>query len=338
MKAGDASSKRACILAATVAALVVVAWSLTYLAGGTRTPLPHAFYIPIVLSAIMLGLRPGVGTAIVAGIACGPLMPLDVAEGIPQPVSGWLIRLGFFVTIAGVVGLGRSRLIELSQARQRFLSVVSHELRTPLAAVVGFASILTNRADELTEAEAKEFASFILEEATELANVVDHYVLESRLRDSGLFIDPHPTDLRKVIDVVLDGLPIHVREQRVQVTGDDVVCLADPLRLRQMLRSILNHALAYTRDTIDIAILADKSYAHVKIDDGQSAPTRATLNPLTALSNMRQAATATVAAPLGIGLAVSRELARQMGGDLRYEVNAGTSYHLRLPLDSTPST
>ncbi|HUF95830.1 MAG TPA: hypothetical protein VMO52_07075 [Acidimicrobiia bacterium] len=61
----------------------------------------------------MHGLRAGVGTAIVAGIACGPLMPLNVTEGISQPMSGWLIRLGFFVAIAVVIGVGSGRLIEL---------------------------------------------------------------------------------------------------------------------------------------------------------------------------------------------------------------------------------
>lgn len=66
------------------------------------------------------------------------------------------------------------------------------------------------------------------------------------MSDEALFIDTHPTDLRKIIDIVLSGLPPHVVDDRVRVTGSDVVCLADPLRLRQVLRSMVNNALAYT--------------------------------------------------------------------------------------------
>jgi signal transduction histidine kinase len=170
-----------------VSGLLALSGMLTYLSGGTRTPLPHVFYIPIVVAAGAFGLRGGLATAVVAGVISGPVMPLDVDAGLSQPTSGWVIRLGFFVLVAVVVGVGRNRLLELSQARQSFLNVVSHELRTPLASVVGFASLLTDRAAELSREEAEEFAALILKEATELSNVVDHYVLEGRLSDSALF-------------------------------------------------------------------------------------------------------------------------------------------------------
>lgn len=315
-----------------VSGLLALSGMLTYLSGGTRTPVPHVFYIPIVLAAGAFGLRGGLVTAVVAGVISGPVMPLDVDSGLQQPTSGWLIRLGFFVLVAVVVGVGRNRLLELSQARQSFLSVVSHELRTPLASVVGFASLLTDRADELSRDEAQEFAGLILKEATELSNVVDHYVLESRLSDSALFIDSQPTDLRRLIDIVLDGLPPHVRDQRVGVAGEHVMCVADPLRLRQVLRSMLNNALAYTQSRVEVAVTAREPYATVRIYDEATTGERSSLNPLTALTHMTNRAAATVSPPLGVGLAVSRDLVRRMGGDLYYEVNGTVSYELRLPL------
>ena len=314
-----------------VSGLLALSGMLTYLSGGTRTPVPHVFYIPIVLAAGAFGLRGGLATAVVAGLVCGPVMPLDVDAGLPQPPSGWLIRLGFFVVVASVVGVGRNRLLELSQARQSFLNVVSHELRTPLASIVGFASLLTDQPDGLSRDESQEFAALILKEATELSNVVDHYVLEGRLSDSALFIDSQPTDLRRIIDIVLDGLPAHVRDQRVGVAGERVMCVADPLRLRQVLRSMLNNALAYTPSRIEVAVTAQEPYATVRIYDEQVTE-KANLNPLTALTHMTNRAAATVSPPLGVGLAVSRDLVRRMGGDLLYEVNGTISYELRLPL------
>ncbi len=328
---GRESAARRWVWAGGILGLTVLAAALTYLAGGTKTPIPHAFYLPVVVAAGAFGVRGGLGGAILAGIACGPLMPLDVAAGQPQPTSGWLIRLGFFLSVGLVVGLGRNRLIELSRARQDFLSVVSHELRTPLAAVVGFASLLNDRADRVADPESREFAELILKEASELSNVVDHYVVEGRLKDEALFIDSRATDLRRIVEIVLEGIPVDVR-QRVDVDGSDVICRADPLRLRQIMRSMVNNALAYTPNGLRIAITADKSYGEVAITDGDGPGAKLGLTRLNPLSGIASRPTPTLATPLGIGLAVSRDLARRMGGNLYYEVSESTEFKLRLPL------
>lgn len=314
-----------------VVALLALATTLTYLAGGTKSPLPHAFYIPVVTAAVVLGVRAGMTTALIAGVLCGPLMPLDVVTGQTQPTSGWLIRLAFFLAIAAVVGVGRNRLLELSTARQRFLSGVSHELRTPLSSVLGFAAVLAERSDTLTDAERQAFAQLILSESRELSNVVDHYVLAGRLDDSALVIDSSPTDLRRLVDIVLEGLPGQIRNARVDVTGREAVCLADPVRLRQMLRAIINNALAYTTGPISVVVTTENRYAKLKVTDerGQAKIGLQVLRPA------NQPAPASPP-PLGIGLAVSRELARLMGGDLHYQVNGSTVFELALPLHPTP--
>ena len=321
------------VLVSVVIGLLVLSAMLTYVAGGTKTPIPHAFYIPIVVAAGGFGLRAGTATAVVAGVLCGPWMPLDVEDGLSQTTSGWIIRLGFFLTIASFVGFGRNRLLKLSRARQNFLSVVSHELRTPLASVMGFAALLANRDLDLTVEEHAEFADLILKEANEMTNLVDHYVVEGRLSDSALFIDAHPTDLRKIIDIVIGGLPVHVRDRRLEVAGAEVTCIADPLRLRQILRSMLNNALAYSPNRILVDITTDRTSARVTVSDGDNPATSTQrLSPWTQVVRKE---TEPVFPPLGIGLSVSRDLAKRMGGELTYQVNGTTRFELRLPLDNT---
>jgi signal transduction histidine kinase len=321
------------VLVSIVVGLLALSAMLTYVAGGTKTPLPHAFYIPIVVAAGGFGLRAGAATAAVAGVLCGPWMPLNVEDGLSQTTSRWIIRLGFFLTIAVVVGFGRNRLLKLSRARQNFLSVVSHELRTPLASVMGFAALLANRDLTLTVEEHAEFADLILKEANELTNVVDHYVVEGRLSDSALFIDAHPTDLRKIVDIVIGGLPDQIRERRVEVAGSEITCMADPLRLRQILRSMFNNALSYSPNRILVDVTTDRTSARVTVSDRDN-PASATqrLSPWTHVVHKDKAP---VFPPLGIGLAVSRDLAKRMGGELSYEVNGTTRFELRLPLDNT---
>jgi EAL domain-containing protein (putative c-di-GMP-specific phosphodiesterase class I) len=90
--------------AAVAAALLAASWGATYLAGGTRTALPHLFYLPIVLAAVALGPRGGLCAGVLATALCGPLLPLDVGLGEPQQVANWLVRGAFFVTVGVAVG------------------------------------------------------------------------------------------------------------------------------------------------------------------------------------------------------------------------------------------
>lgn len=117
-----------------LAALLLVAiWWLVWNTGGTRGPYLHAAYLPILLTAVALGLLPAVGAAVVGTILLGPLMPLDVEEGLPQATSAWLFRGVFFVAIGGFVGyacgLLQARAERNDQLRQDLASTYSRNLR-----------------------------------------------------------------------------------------------------------------------------------------------------------------------------------------------------------------
>lgn len=91
----------------TLTALLTGAWAATYVSGGTHQPYAHLFYIPIVAAVLPFGTRGALATALVAGLLCGPLMPLDTATGTEQATTGWLFRMGMFLAVGGVVGLSR---------------------------------------------------------------------------------------------------------------------------------------------------------------------------------------------------------------------------------------
>ncbi|MEX2422474.1 MAG: HAMP domain-containing sensor histidine kinase [Acidimicrobiia bacterium] len=304
-------------LVIVLAALVVV------LAGGTQTVWPHLFYVPVVLAALAFGLKGGLAVGILAGLVSGPFMPLAVDTGTDQPLVGWLTRLCFFAAIGMLAGTGRDRIGSLAEARQKFLSAISHELRTPLTAVLGFSEVVMSRHPELTPAEYQEFSALIHQEATELSNVIDHYVLEGRLDSANrLTVDVSRVDLHQVLDMVLSGIPPKIRESRVEVHGAPVHVDADPLRLRQVLRSLINHALAYGGECVLVEVERDARTVTVTVRDAEVG---------TIAAPYGRDATGIPAPPLGVGLAVARQLAVLMGGKLTYEMAGTTFLQLRLP-------
>lgn len=94
---------RRSLVLVVVAGLLAAAWMLVYAAGGTRTALPHLFYVPVVVAAVGFGPRGGLVSALIAGVVCGPLMPVDVVTGQAQSLSNWLARTGFFVAIGMLI-------------------------------------------------------------------------------------------------------------------------------------------------------------------------------------------------------------------------------------------
>ncbi len=92
------------LAALAIAAALAAVTAATHAAGGTRTVLPHLFYVPIMLAAIRFGFRGGLAAGVAATLLCGPAMPLDVAAGEPQLLVGWLSRGVFFLTIGSLAG------------------------------------------------------------------------------------------------------------------------------------------------------------------------------------------------------------------------------------------
>lgn len=82
---------------------VALVWTCTYGAGGSKTVLPHAFYVPVVIAAIRFRARGALVTSVAAGLAAGPFMPLDVAARTAQPTLNWAGRLVFFVLVGQLV-------------------------------------------------------------------------------------------------------------------------------------------------------------------------------------------------------------------------------------------
>lgn len=89
---------------AAIAGALVIGTIATYLSGGTHTSVVQAQYAAIVLAAFWFGVRGGVVVGLIAGLAAGPFMPLDVDAGARQETLNWLLRLGIFVFVGGITG------------------------------------------------------------------------------------------------------------------------------------------------------------------------------------------------------------------------------------------
>jgi signal transduction histidine kinase len=225
-----------------------------------------------------------------------------------------------------------------NESKDRLLSSVSHELRTPLTAIVGLSEEIVASRSSLGEDELYELNGIIAVQSRELAELVEDLLVASKAEFGNLSIRPAPINLKDEVDSVVRGIgESHAPGKSIGVADSDVVAWADPLRCRQIIRNLITNAIRYGGDRIAVVVRAEGGMAQVLVaDDGQGV--RPAESELIFERYYRSEESPTQPGSVGIGLAVSRQLAELMGGTLRYVGASDESrFELNLPLSTLES-
>lgn len=228
----------------------------------------------------------------------------------------------------------REGLEELAEAKDRFIATVSHELRTPLAAVVGFAAELAGRLDDHTREEVLEMVDMISSQSAEVAQLVDDLLTAERAASGNLTIKPASFDLLDESRSVADSLGVQLE---VTVEGESTPAWADALRTRQIVRNLLTNAHRYGGDKVRLAVQLREAVAVLVVSDNGGG-VRGTDADHIFDPYYRSKPEDPKPDSVGLGLAVARQLARMMEGDLVYRRRDGwTCFELTLPTASKPA-
>ncbi|MGH8927619.1 MAG: GAF domain-containing protein [Acidimicrobiia bacterium] len=221
------------------------------------------------------------------------------------------------------------RLEELMASKDEFIASISHELRTPLTAVVGLAEALADPANRLPGKEAGEFIQIIAEQSAEMSAIVQDLLVVARSDIGRVTIRPIELDLRVEVEASIRGLRPD-RRSLLAVTGQ-ARAVADPVRVRQIVRNLLANAGRYGGPHIRVQLEERSERSVVMLmDDGPgiaASDWERIFQPYER-AHERDGQPAAV----GLGLTVSRQLARLMGGSLYYDHKDGWStFTLELP-------
>lgn len=230
------------------------------------------------------------------------------------------------------------RLERLVADKDRFVASVSHELRTPLAAVYGTAEELVTNWEQFEPDELRELVGMVAGQGAELTAIVEDLLVAANLESGKVAINPEIVSLNGLAREAWSdcqrsnpGLDGH------SISGPETSAYADPVRVRQIVRNLVTNAVRYGGDRVSIRVAAEthsfveqvRPYIEV-IDDGEGIPLEqreSVFDPYFQADEKER-----VLGSLGLGLAISRELARRMDGDLTYRFQNGQSvFRLELP-------
>lgn len=223
------------------------------------------------------------------------------------------------------------------QARKDFVANVSHELRTPLAAIRGYAETLLDGALE-DAANNRRFVEVIQSHAIRLNNIASDLLVLSELDSKTPVTPPAPISIGEVIDSAVRTVQsaAALRTVSIQCSGsEDVVVLANRLRLEQVLVNLLDNAVKFNRAQGAVSVEWHQSEKRVQVtiaDTGIGIPSEDLKRIFERFYRVDKARSRQVGGT-GLGLSIVKESIERMGGSVTVEsqLGHGTTFHLHLP-------
>jgi len=137
---------------------------------------------------------------------------------------------------------------EANRLKAELLSILAHEMRTPLTSIKGYSTALLMEEADFSPESQSEFLQIIDEECDTLQDLI-HDLLESSIIDAGLLkLEPQPVILYRLVREVLEDIGHRSSNHRflVDIPQDFPIIEADPPRIRQVLRNLLDNAIKYS--------------------------------------------------------------------------------------------
>lgn len=217
--------------------------------------------------------------------------------------------------------------LSASQAdKARFVASVSHELRTPLTSVVGLAHTLAEPGQKISQPERHELLELIVSESEEVAAIVEDLLVAARVDSGELSMATEPLRLDEELCAMVEVCEVDVEPVRVE----PVTVVADRVRVHQIVRNLITNANRYGGPNVAVEVYGDGGSAILAVrDDGDGVPEDKLDLIFSAFGKAHQDPNRTES--VGLGLTVSQNLARLMGGDVIYQRQDGwTSFELHL--------
>lgn len=289
----------------------------------------------------------GIGREVRARHADGTVFPIELSVGEARTPEGpqyiGIMRdLRPRKAVEQRLAQLQAQLVQMARlnAMDEMGAAVAHELNQPLTAVMLYLQALSRKLTATSEGEVERSVLEILGKASREAERAGSIIQKMRHFVEKREPDRQPVDIRRLIDEALEVTLLGNDGAAVEVVRDEMPDLppfeADPIQIQQILINLVRNAVeaVKSRDErwIRIAVRADDGRLLVEVEDsGPGIPSETVRNLFKAFSTSKKTG-------LGLGLAISRSIAQNHGGDLLVEPGGGgrgATFVLSLPLGVT---
>lgn len=228
---------------------------------------------------------------------------------------------------------------ELDHMKDEFVSIASHELRTPMTAIRGLVSMILEKDFGEINPRLKAPLEDVASSTLRLINLVNDLLDVSRLEGDRVKLRVKEVNLAKSIEDSLHLFKPLAQEKKIDLTSEvakKLTVLADPDKVQEILSNLIGNSLKFTdKGSIQITTVVHEKLVYIGVRDTGVGISLADQKKL--FNKFQQIGSRVRGRPVGtgLGLYISRELAKKMGGELWIEKsheNQGSNFVFSLPL------
>ncbi|HSW44428.1 MAG TPA: CHASE4 domain-containing protein [Phycisphaerae bacterium] len=236
-----------------------------------------------------------------------------------------------------------------TRAKSEFLANMSHEIRTPMTAVLGYADLLYENGN-LSEGPPERLQALdaIRRNGGHLLNIINDILDLSKIEADRMTVERIPVSVCRLVAEVVSMFGLRARGKNLKFDFEYAgpipeVILTDPIRLRQVLINLLGNAVKFTETggvTLAVAYVNDSDEPCMRFDviDTGVGMSSEQIERLFQPFSQADASTTRRFGGTGLGLTISRRLARMLGGDLVVvESGSGCGSRVRLTISAAPA-
>jgi len=249
-------------------------------------------------------------------------------RALPLPSSDSIAAVALFIDI--------STIERLEQIRRNFISDFSHEVRTPLAGLRSAVETLEANTGRLSPEDDQQLRRIMARQLGRLERLVDDLSELSRIESGDLTLDMRPTEMRKIVDDLVEDFADLAAQHRVRfVVEGGATVYADAHRLLQAFSNLIDNAIKYGGDDhiITISIREDGGAGVIRIrDEGEGIPRSEREKIFRRFYRIDKSRSQDIPGS-GLGLAITKHLLLQQRGsiDVESEPGKGATFIVRLP-------
>lgn len=222
-------------------------------------------------------------------------------------------------------------------AKGNFLANMSHEIRTPMTAIIGYSEALLDA--DVGETEKKQFVEIIIRSGKHLLTVINDILDISKIEANKIEVESIPIGLADLVEDLKSHMGLKAAEKGLKFSVEcefplPVEFVSDPTRIKQILFNVGNNAVKFTEHGyVRVGIACAEGMLEFRVSDSGIGINDEQRSRLFAAFTQADTSTTRHYGGTGLGLYISRQLARLLGGDLT--VNSveleGSTFILRIP-------
>ncbi|HBK34547.1 MAG: PAS/PAC sensor hybrid histidine kinase [Candidatus Uhrbacteria bacterium GW2011_GWE2_40_58] len=228
---------------------------------------------------------------------------------------------------------------EIDRMKSEFVSVASHQLRTPLSTIRWYGEMLLAGDAGKLKPEQNEFVHEMYDSSLRMIKLVNSLLNVSRIESGRIQINPQPTELKQLINGVLEALQKPIQEKQLiiipSIHPQIGLLMIDPLLVREVFANLLTNAVKYTPEKGEIRIFVSQKREEILVqvsDTGYGIP-KAQQNRV--FKRFFRGDNIMTKEPdgTGLGLYITKAIVESSGGKIWFKTkeNEGTTFWFTIP-------